>query len=959
MDPEVLIEEILDLPEDAQASVLGQAFPRLNPAQADALVNGLLEKVVELQWSDTLKALQTSRLIQWVADFSSQPSHRATGLRAEAQTRAIGLGEYDQSLQLYDEALSLYRGLDDEVSQARVQVTRIWALASLGRYVEAIAAGEEAAAVLKTHHQWRSLATLKNNLAMIHRRADEAAKALAMLDDARAAYRLLGAAGKGYLANTELNRALVLYELGDMEASLEASQAALELAGKFNQTAVAAIAQHNLGMTYFRLGRSNEALQLFDQARETYLELGQRHNAALCTLASLDCLLELGRFKDILEKCQSILEVFSELGMLQEAAETLNVQAQVYTRLRQYEQAIDSHLEARRLFETLNNRRYIAITDLSVADLKYLQSQNEESLAIAEACIRTFETLGLPFEKAQAQLLAARAAAGLGDAETASHYSRSALAMAKEIELPFLAFQGHHILGQLSEGRGEYKQAHTEYHNAIETLERLRGNVMVEFQPSFVQDKESLYEHMVRLCLKLERVEQALQYAERAKSRTLLNILAHRPQMGVHSRTQADQPLVEEIMRLRRERDQLLWQSERGVEARPVPDPEARLRVQQQVHSIEDRITKLWHNLLVRNADYARQASLWEVPVETALRGLAPGTLALEFFTIEDAYLLFLISGEGDAEKTEIRVAHLPASKNEISGLLERLELNISSLPLYPRQAAAGLIANAQGLLERLYQLLLRPVEAVLERYPHLILIPHGPLHYLPFHALYDGEAYLIEKHQVSYQPGISFLEYSNPQVGGSGALAIGNSQKGELPHAILEVDRFARIFDGQTLLESQATRRQVLASAPGARLLHFACHGDFRPDNPLFSGLNLADGWLTTLDIFNLRLNASLVTLSACQTGRSVIGGGDELLGLRRAFLAAGAASLVMSHWLVEDRSTALLMEIFYQQLARGETKAAALRAAQLHLLHGEDLSDAHPYFWAPFFLSGHTGPL
>jgi CHAT domain-containing protein len=168
-----------------------------------------------------------------------------------------------------------------------------------------------------------------------------------------------------------------------------------------------------------------------------------------------------------------------------------------------------------------------------------------------------------------------------------------------------------------------------------------------------------------------------------------------------------------------------------------------------------------------------------------------------------------------------------------------------------------------------------------------------------------------------------------------------------------------AGLFQGQALLEAEAAREQIQDRAADARLLHFACHGEFRPDNPLFSGLALADGWLTTLDIFNLRLEASLVTLSACQTGRSVIGGGDELFGLRRAFLAAGAASLVMSHWLVEDRSTAALMEAFYRGLGLGETKAAALRAAQLGLLYGEDPAYAHPYFWAPFFLTGHTGPL
>src|SRR6185503_18037582 len=94
-------------------------------------------------------------------------------------------------------------------------------------------------------------------------------------------------------------------------------------------------------------------------------------------------------------------------------------------------------------------------------------------------------------------------------------------------------------------------------------------------------------------------------------------------------------------------------------------------------------------------------------------------------------------------------------------------------------------------------------------------------------------------------------------------------------------------------------------------------------------------DGWLTTLSIFHLPLNASLVTLSACQTGRSVIGGGDELLGLMRAFLYAGAASLVLSLWAVEDRSTALLMETFYRKLAEGLSKRAALRYAQLQFIH------------------------
>jgi CHAT domain-containing protein len=111
------------------------------------------------------------------------------------------------------------------------------------------------------------------------------------------------------------------------------------------------------------------------------------------------------------------------------------------------------------------------------------------------------------------------------------------------------------------------------------------------------------------------------------------------------------------------------------------------------------------------------------------------------------------------------------------------------------------------------------------------------------------------------------------------------------------------------------------------------------------------------------LRLQASLVCLSGCQTGRNVIGGGDELLGLMRAFLYAGAASLVLSQWAVQDLSTAQFMQVFYQNLLTGQTKGAALREAQLQFLgQGKSAAEsayAHPYFWAPFFLVGDAGLL
>jgi CHAT domain-containing protein len=251
--------------------------------------------------------------------------------------------------------------------------------------------------------------------------------------------------------------------------------------------------------------------------------------------------------------------------------------------------------------------------------------------------------------------------------------------------------------------------------------------------------------------------------------------------------------------------------------------------------------------------------------------------------------------------------------------------------------------------------------------YSKLVIVPHGPLHYLPFHALHTGESYLLEGYEISYLPSSSSLRYcheSRPSAEQS--IIFGHSSGNQLPYAVDEAHKIATLLSGQLFLEEQASVAKLYEAIPDCLILHFATHGDFRLDNPLFSGLALADGWLTTMDIFNLRLKASLVTLSACQTGRSVMGGGDELLGLMRAFLSGGAASVALTLWAVEDRSTAQIMETFYRNLINGSSKGAALRHAQMQFIQGNHkLPDvqpeyyAHPYFWAPFFLVGDAGPL
>jgi len=323
--------------------------------------------------------------------------------------------------------------------------------------------------------------------------------------------------------------------------------------------------------------------------------------------------------------------------------------------------------------------------------------------------------------------------------------------------------------------------------------------------------------------------------------------------------------------------------------------------------------------------------------------------------------LAFVVTGQS------VEAVVLPIDLKTVQSIYRLLRLNLDAAPHSTAERLPALTANAQALLHRLYQGLVAPLDATLRAYGRWIVVPYGPLHYLPFQALFDGTHYLVERHEISYLPGASLLRYClEPRHGAAGAATFGHSFGGQLPNTVHEAAAIHAIFGGDLYIEEEATPARFRELAGQRQVLHLATHGNFRPDNPLFSGLALADGWLTTLDIFNLRLNASLVTLSACQTGRSTVGGGDELLGLMRALLYAGAASLVLTLWTVEDRSTASLMQRFYQGLAEGQRKGSALRQAQLAFIQsdraGSDAQDrayAHPYFWAPFFLVGDAGSL
>ncbi len=314
--------------------------------------------------------------------------------------------------------------------------------------------------------------------------------------------------------------------------------------------------------------------------------------------------------------------------------------------------------------------------------------------------------------------------------------------------------------------------------------------------------------------------------------------------------------------------------------------------------------------------------------------------------------------------------------------------------------AEASMAPATQAAAFALYRTLIEPALPRVKGVDHLIVAPDGVLALLPFEALLavepkedqppDRGAYLVERFAISYIPSATTLAVTGGSLTAAGIVALGDPDYGagasaggpagagavrsvpslpRLPNTGAEVEALRSLAGKRTLAEltgARATRERLLALPllPHAELIHIATHGEANEADPARSGLWLAasgaagPGFLSVGDILGLRLDARLVTLSACETGLGRLERGEGVLGLTRAFLAAGAQSVVVSLWKVNDRSSALLMERFYRDLLqRGSPRAVALAVAKRGLLsHPETRA---PFYWAPFVLVGQAGEL
>jgi tetratricopeptide (TPR) repeat protein len=929
-------------------------------ALTPALVRALKERVDQIYRDDARATRRLAACVRIVAERCGDMESAALAHRAQALA-ALAAGRQREVLRHYEAAERLYHELGDDLERARVLRSMIDPLMHLGRYEEAIAAGTSARATFLERGEPLLAAQVDANIGNVHHHLDRHAESLDAYDRALATFR---AAGDDTAAATvEFNRAHAFLARGELAAAERDYRRALstfqERGWRLNESQC----RYALAHLAFVAGRSGQALRQLDRVREVDRELGDERHAALCSLDEAELLLALNAWEDARGRAGEAQAALTGLGLTQEATVATLFLGLGAIHLRRWDEAELRLDEAARGFAADGNVVLAALADLYRAELRLRRGAPKAAVGLAWLAARAFDERGLAAKAAYALVVAGRALAAAGKKRTARRLALDALDRLERVPSSGIGWRARALLAEVAPDPAERR---AQLEEAVAEVEALRSPVLPdELQAAFQRDKAELYAALALARLSGDGGSPdpagALAAVEAAKARALADRLhgvrdaGHGARTGPRERARRRQ--IEELNYWYRR----LNDAERSEAPRAAAEP-----IRREIAHREAEIASLSRAAQLERSTVAagepsaapRAARSLLAPASGAIllsdlaSVLAPGEAMVEYAMLGEEFHAFVVV---DGHLTHVGPF---ASRASVAEGIERWLFQAEKTTLgadYLESHAGSLAEVARRVLGHLHALVWAPLAQALEGVTAVVVVPAGPLAYAPFHALWEGDRFVVERTLISIAPSASALVSlrRRPPAPGGGALVLGYEIPG-LPAIGLEVESVRRWFpEADVRVGPRATRAALRRHGAAAGIVHLAAHADYRSDSPLLSSIELADGRLTFYDLFDLRLSADLVVLSGCRTGRQRWLEGDELLGLARGFQVAGARDLVASLWPVDDRATARFMDRFYERLAEGVGARAALRGAMLELIE----AGRPPHEWAAFHLSGSGG--
>ena len=971
---------------DSEASWISEVARLRGPAAVDAFfadrtelhgraaVEALTAAVVRAARQDLARAGRLSGAAGRLAALAGDDYSRALSLKAQGHLHYLSGA--------YEEALGLYRACQERFFAAGADVeaatnlcsASLQTLSLLGRYEEIEADLARARSILELHGDRLLLARLTCFEANVLVRQDRHREAIEKYEQAKP--EMQASSNPEDAAVVLLNIAVARIAVSEFQEALESYREMSDWCAANDLPLLAAQADYNIAYLYFFRGEYKRAIEVYQATRKRCEALGDPYHRALCDLDQAEIYLELNLKDEGARLARLALDAFDKLGNGYEAAKAITFLAMAERLRGQNAAALTLFAEARGRFEEEHNHAWRAMTDLQRASILCDGDRTEEARRLCEAAREHFAGVPWTSRVVLCELLLAKIDLQEQRSEAARRRCIAALDSLDRLDLPALTLRGQTMLGRAEEALGRRDDALDAYRRAHSLVENLRTHLGSEDSMiAFLEDKVDVYESLVWMTLEGSTPadpETVFGYIEQAKSRILADLIEAAGGSTLRPSTGDDARLVG---RLRTRREQLnafyhelgqLLAAGSAHSARPGPAPTAsnqagdvagipapnRERIEALKHRsrrCEDELLEILNELRSRNSEFAALQTADTMDLEAIRESIPDDALLLEYFEARGVMYACMLG------RRVLEIQPLTTG-----GQLRRnLSLFVSQMAkfnlgeTYLRQMGEFAHRTALTTLRRLHDELIAPLAHRLDA-AHLIIVPHSILHQVPFHALMDGDEYLVDRYTFSYAPSASvYAMCADKQAAGLGDPLVLGIPDERAPEIRAEVREVAAALPGARLfIGPEASEERLRELGRDCRLLHIATHGFFRRDNPMFSAIQLGASRLTLFDLYNLEVGADLVVLSGCGTGLNFVASGDELIGLTRGLLYAGAPAVLATLWDVHDRSTTAFMRAFYARIGSQPDRARALADAM------RELREEHPspYYWAPFLLTGKT---
>ncbi|BAY99870.1 TPR repeat-containing protein [Tolypothrix tenuis PCC 7101] len=709
------------------------------------------------------------------------------------------------------------------------------------------------------------------------------------------------------------NIGLVYSRLGQYSKALEHYQQALAISQQINDQTGEGITFNNIGDIYSSQGKYPKALEYFQKALDIQQQTNDRYGIG-ATLNNIGLIYSrLGQYPKALDYYQQALAIRQQIGDRSGEGITLNNIGRIYESQEQYSKALEYYQQALAIYQQIGDPSVEGSILNNIGFIYFSQRQYPKALDYYQQALAIHQQIGDPFGVGTTLNNIGGNYDSQGQYLKALDYYQQALAIRQQIGDRSGEGITLNNIGRVYSALKKYADAERNLVAAIEIWESLRSGLSDQSKIFIFDTQEFTYRNMQVALVAQQKTNQALEVAERGRAKAFIELIVskHNPE-SLQKKFNINLEQIKQIAQT---------QNASVVEYSIVSDKDLYIWVVQPTGKVEFRSIDLKKSL-------------------------------------------------------NIPLAKLVTSSRESIGVRGSASIEIERIVD---------AAEQKNRLQQLHKLLIDPIADILPKDPdsHVIFIPQGQLFLVPFAALQDANGkYLIEKHTILTAPAIQVLDLTHQQrlkprpADLQAALVVGNptmpkvttklgdppQQLSNLAGAETEANEVAKIFKTQAFTKNQAIKAKILPKLSQARIIHLATHGlldDFKGLGvpgavalaPSGNG-ELNDGLLTANEILDLKLNADLVVLSACDTGRGEITG-DGVIGLSRSLITAGTPSVIVSLWSVPDAPTAELMTEFYRNWQQGKlNKAQALRQAMLTTMK----QHPNPKSWAAFTLIGEA---